>query len=365
MYLSYIRIVNFRNLNDQKVRLDEGMNVFKGDNAQGKTSLMEAAACLSDGRSFRSARVMEMIRYEEKEAVVEGETVNDKGVFLLRILLNAKGRQYWLNRKEIQDLKEFIGTVNFAVISAEAMKISSGDPKARREFLDRGIYTMNPVYLFTLRDFRKLLRSRNMLLKGKNKDTDLMKVITDQMVSLGSRIVEQRVRFLKKIRPILTEAHKRISGNSEEMDLTYRSDFAGEALNADKIETSFHEALRRFKETETATGVTGAGPHRDDLEIRINGKDVRVYGSRGQKKNSVISLKLAELQLYRDTRGEYPVLVMDDMTAELDSTRQEALLEIIPGSVQVLLTQTGKGTELYGARKAKQFTIQSGNISEC
>jgi DNA replication and repair protein RecF len=362
MYLHSIRIVNFRNLSAQHVTLNPGMNVFIGDNAQGKTNFLEAAACLADGRSFRHARIPDMIRIGSHDAAIDGQAVNDLGQVRLKIQMNSKGRQYALNGKDISDLKEFVGRINFVVFSAETMRISTGDPQARRNFLDRSIYSIFPAYLFLWRDYRKIVKNRNVLLKAREPDKSLLSVLTDQMVQIGSKMVEYRLKFIVMLQSRVLPIHQTISGKSEKMDLQYRSDYVHQADTVTGIAENLYEKLTRVHDSELVSGISLAGPHRDDLSIKINGRDVKTFGSRGQKRTSVISLKLSALELFNEIKGEYPVLILDDMAAELDLSRQLSLLNIIPDSVQILLSVT----ELKMAENRKErisyFNVHNGNI---
>jgi len=346
MFIKSIRVVNFRNLKPFMLDLDKGFNVFFGWNAQGKTNLLEAVVTLSDGRSFRRGKILEMIQQEKTEAVVEGEVITEHlGEILLKVHFHRGGRTYYVNGKVITDLKEYLGKVNYIVFSAEFLHITDGEAKMRRDFLDRGVFSLNPRFLLLLKDYNKVLKSRNKSLKQDPPDLDLIQAWTEQLVEFGSRIVDERLDYVRKIKEKAEIIYKDISGREEDVDINYKSCYLSKGQLYEKAEHKkewMAEKLKRDTSKEVEKGITFTGPHRDDLEIHIKGRDARGYGSRGQRRTAVIALKLAEMYLFQEERKERPVLVIDDIASELDRKRRNTLIDLIPENTQVLISNTDR-----------------------
>ncbi|MBN1550742.1 DNA replication/repair protein RecF [bacterium] len=363
MQLQCIRVVTFRNLNAVQLSLGSGINVFMGDNAQGKTNFLEAASCLADGRSFRGARIADMIQHGTGNSVSEGTVLSDDRQITLKIQFRSFSRTYHVNNNVIGDLKEYVGHVHYVVFCAEAMNISAGEPKYRRDFLDKGVFSIMPRYVIALRDYRKCLYQRNYLLRAAHPDKIHLNTWTEKLINSGSQIVEQRLKYLQKIQPKASYFHGLISSNREILSLHYQSDSCFKSLTREKIEEAMRQQFERVKDDEMRRKITLAGPHRDDLRIHINDKDIRIFGSRGQKRTCVMAMKLAEMALFRDMRNEYPILIMDDVSSELDKRRQVSLMELIPNGVQVLMTVAGQSS-LFDGDDNKVFIVQRGSVFE-
>ncbi len=375
MFLNTIRVVNFRNLQPFSLRLHEGVNVFIGSNAQGKTNVLEAASLLSDGRSFRCARISEMIQFGTDQAIVEGEIRIQDREYRLQIKFTKNGRMYFVNGKQTSDLRDYLGKVYFVVFSAEFLNISEGDPRIRRDFLDRCIFSLTPSYLILIREYQRILKSRNLLLRSDVIDHQLLNTYTDQLVEYGSRMVRSRLMILEKLLPKAQKIHQMISAEQEQLDLGYQSSFVDQKYirenglsftqsgrNTDSaIVNHASQSFGRERKNEIARKTTLVGPHRDEMSLSIDGRDVRHYGSRGQKRTAVMALKLAELQLYQDEHGDNPVLIFDDIASELDRKRQQLLLNMIPQDIQVLISHTDFLSSIT-QQKIYYFTVNKGTI---
>jgi DNA replication and repair protein RecF len=361
MIIHSIRTANFRNLKSLNIELGRSLNVFIGENAQGKTNFLEACVCLADGRSFRGAKVSEMLQTGSKESVLESQIIHQDRIMNLKIHMDSGGRTYYLNDKIIYDLKEYLGNVIFVVFSVETMRIADGEPKWRRDFIDHGIYSLNSRYLFLLRDYKRILKNRNICLKKADADHHLNHAWTDQLVRLGSRIIELRKRYLETLVSEVIRIHQILTEDREEIALNYECSFPCDGKSYEVIYRQFEDYLEQNQEIELQRGTTLAGPHRDDYSIHINGNDLKIFGSRGQKRTCVMALKLAEMEMYKREHDVYPVLVLDDVSAELDTQRQKSLMQFIPDDVQILVSLTGI-QDAYMKQGTDVFRVAEGNI---
>ncbi len=369
MFIHSLRVHNFRNLNPVKIHLDPGFNVFIGANAQGKTNLLEAVVALSDGRSFRGAKLIDMIKQDSREALVEGVIRNGDREELLRIHFNKNIRQYYLNGKLVSDLKYYLGRINFVVFSAEYLKVADGEPRNRRDLLDRCVFSLDPKYLILLREYQKVLKSRNTVLKSENPDKELLEVYSQQLVDCGAQITCARLDYLSKITYRVIAMYREISGSNEELGLEYQSQYISEedvsGIKAEDIQivkTLLSEQMFRERDRDIFRGSTSVGPHRDDLKITMDGHEIRQYGSRGQKRTAVIAFKLSELQVYMETMGHKPVLILDDIIAELDEHRQKSLFEMIPEGIQTFVSHT-KILDYFNLEADRYFLLNQGNLT--
>lgn len=368
MMLSWIRTTGFRNLVPGKIQLAEGVNAFIGANAQGKTNLLEAVALLASGRSFRGARIGDMLATGQTDAAVEGLAGKMTGEVNLKIVMNRTVRNYFIESKQVSDLRDFLGLFSYVVFSAESMAIVDGDPAARRNFLDHGVFSTHPHYLLTLRAFRRVLKSRNAVIKKSPENIDLIQSWDEPLCRHGAMVVHSRIVYLNKIIPEVRAAHGRLSGNRESLDLSYCSGWLQdediESGDIRDIEQTLKDVLQKELQSDIRRGATMSGPHRDELRILIDRHDIRSFGSRGQKRTALMALKLAELNVFYASKSEYPVFIIDDMASELDDRRQENLIEAIPDDIQILISHTGKLNSRF-ERPVHYFSVLDGQVAGC
>ncbi len=361
MYVHSIRSVNFRNLDSTSLDLDSGVNIFVGENAQGKTNILESITCLSDGRSFRGARISEMIAHNMNQSIVEGKINDQNYEMILKIKFESSGRSFFLNGKPVSDLREYLGNIAFTVFSADNLKIAEGEPRVRRDFIDKGIYHLVPAYLHRLKNYRRIVKQRNLVLKSGTPDQNLLNTLTEQLVQVGTEIIVSRLDYLELIKSRIWKIHRDLSEEKEDLRILYQSCFLIEKADKTSISELFHEQISKYAESEKFRGMTLVGPHRDDLKIMINGKDLRIYGSRGQKRTAVMSLKLAEMEIYHYKMDKYPVLILDDIAAELDTLRQKSLMQYIPENTQVLISLT-EISRIFDNPDYRIFKVSQGKI---
>ncbi len=347
----------------QRIELSSQVNAFIGLNAQGKTNILEAVSVLSDGRSFRGAGLPEMIRTGETSGAVEGIVTSGNRESVLKIYLGRGSRQFFVDDQKIADLRDFLGRFSYVVFSAESMAIIDGEPSARRDFLDHGWFSLDPLYLLTLRSYRKILKSRNVLLKSDPRNRTLIETWNTPLSRYAAMIARARLQYIRRIGPVAEAIHSRMTGDRERMEIKYVSAWFDENTPDDRLTDSLHDQLMdrltRDIEMDIRRGCTLSGAHRDDLKITVNGRDLRYYGSRGQKRTAIVSLKLAEIRIFHDAMNDYPVLLLDDIASEFDDERQKELIRAVPENIQVIISHTGRFTKSFD-RMIRYFDVSDG-----
>lgn len=368
MILSWIRTSGFRNLMPDRVCLAEGLNIFFGPNAQGKTNFLEAVALLADGRSFRGARITEMIRSGESDACIEGQISGDNTELNLKVYMNRSSRQYHIDDKPVSDLREFLGRFSYVVYASECMAIVDGDPSARRNFLDHGYFGLKPSYLLTLRSYRKILKSRNATIKQAPDNERLITAWNEPLCRYGASIAHSRRLYLEQVCRQAEEEYRCLADDKEQLTIEYSSQWMTKETLETNDEKCIYENMRDGLEREISSdirrGSTMIGPHRDELRIMIDGKDIRWYGSRGQKRTALMAMKLAELRVFHAEKNEFPVLILDDMSSEFDEYRRDSLIQALPENIQILISHTEKLHDHFD-QPAQYFKMANGCVTGC
>lgn len=368
MFLKEIQLKNYRNYENANVQFSEGINIFIGENAQGKTSLMEAIYVLAMARSHRTANDKELICWNNDFARVEGRVQKKNSTFPLELSVSKMGKKAKFNHLEQSKLSAYIGNLNVIIFAPEDLSLVKGSPSVRRKFLDMEIGQMSPIYLHHLVQYQHLLKQRNHYLKQliskKAKDLTFLEVLTEQLAAHGSAILSERHLFIKQLESWAQPIHAQISKQKEELEINYQCSFKITDLkNKEQIYKDMMAAFENGKKRELDQGTTLYGPHRDDLTFSVNEKSVQTFGSQGQQRTTALSLKLAEIDLMKEITGEYPLLLLDDVLSELDDERQTHLLEAIQDKVQTFLTTTsldGVKKEILNAPKI--FRIENGHV---
>ena len=335
MNIRSIELKNFRNYENLEISFDEGTNILFGDNAQGKTNILEAAYMSGTTKSHKGSRDREMIRFGEEEAHLK--TVVARGGREYQIDMHLKknrAKGIAIDKIPIKKASELFGILNIVFFSPEDLNIIKSGPAERRRFLDSELCQLDRIYLADLTNYNKILAQRNKLLKDmiyRPGLSDTLPVWDMQLIETGKKIIRRRKQFVDELREIVSDIHYRISGGKEELFLKYEP-------NIDDI--FFEDELSRAKEKDKKLCQTSVGPHRDDLLFSIGDVDIRKYGSQGQQRTSALSLKLSEIELVRKSIADAPVLLLDDVLSELDSSRQNYLLNNI-SDTQTIITCTG------------------------
>lgn len=369
MHIEQLTLKNYRNYQTLDIPFDHKVNVIIGENAQGKTNLMEAIYLLAFTKSHRTTREKELIQWEQEFAKIEGKIRKRNQTFPLEIIISSKGKKAKLNRIEQKRLSDYIGALNVVMFAPEDLTLVKGPPQIRRRFMDMELGQIQPNYIFHLGQYQKILKQRNHLLKQmqrkQSNDKVMLQVLTDQLSSHAAIILERRFAFLEQLRQWAGEIHHGISRKLEGLEIQYSATIEVlEDANREKIETIYLEKFNGIVDKEMERGTTLIGPHRDDIIFYVNGKDVQTFGSQGQQRTTALSVKLAEIELIYQEVGEYPILLLDDVLSELDDYRRSHLLNTIQGKVQTFVSTTSvDGIHHETLNKAELFRVANGMIA--
>ena len=348
MYIKNLEIENFRNYKKQKIEFGKGINIFYGNNAQGKTNIIESIFFSSFGKSFRTNKEKEIIKKGEEFAKINVEYQKKDRDGKIKIIISDK-KMIYLNEIKIQKLSEMLGKINVVIFSPDDINILKQGPQNRRKFLNIMISQLKINYVTTLNYYIKTLEQRNNYLKQKNCDNKMLEIWDEKLAEYGTKIQEYRKEYIEKLNEKIKSIHKEIT--EEDIEIKYFSDF--------KNKDDFLEKLKKNREIDKIKGFTSVGIHRDDFKIYLNGEDAAIYGSQGQNRTSAISLKIAELEVIKDEINEYPIMLLDDFMSELDHTRIEKLLNKIK-NIQVIITCTEK----IDIQNSKTFYVENGKVTE-
>ncbi len=335
MYVRRLFLQNFRNYTTQSVELGSALNVFSGRNAVGKTNLLEAVYVLGIGKSPRTVRERELVKFDENGAFAKAEIAKKYGNHTVEIHIDLKDKKrVAIDKLPIKKLGELMGVLGVVYFSPDELGLVKDAPSERRRFLDIALSQQSKTYYYTLGKYNKSVLARNKLLKdGGESLLKTLDIWDEQVAELGSYVVCMRREFLEKLSKIASDVHRNVS-LGEELVLSYES-----AIEGDSVKEEILSKLNKNRERDIFLGYTSVGPHRDDIAISVNGLDVKKYGSQGQQRTVALSLKLSELEIFNEAMGEYPVLLLDDVLSELDKSRREKLLEEAQ-KAQTILTCT-------------------------
>ena len=335
MYISTLKLEHFRNYDGLELSFSRGTNLFYGDNAQGKTNILEAIYVCGTTRSHRTSRDRELIRFDADEAHLRMEMMKKDIDYRIDMhLKKARAKGIAINGIAIRKAQELIGLGHFVFFSPEDLGIIKNGPSERRRFLDMELCQLDQIYVSSLADYNKVLLQRNKLLKDltfRPQDIDTLDIWDEQLVRYGSSLIRSREKFVEKLSEIILPIHEKLSGGREKICVGYEKNVSAE---------EFAQTLAAARDKDLYLKSTETGPHRDDLSFTVNGIDIRHFGSQGQQRSAALSLKLAEIELVKEATGDIPVLLLDDVLSELDTNRQHYLLDSI-GEIQTFITCTG------------------------
>jgi len=378
MYLKTLHLRHFRNYLDQQVGFDAAKIILVGDNAQGKSNLLEAVELLSTLRSHRTSRDRDLIWHSQQEgrasasAQITGSLERQTGSVDLKLLLRSNGRRtVALNDESLRRQMDFLGVLNVVQFSSLDLELVRGGPERRRTMLDTLLIQLEPVYAHFLAQYNQVLRQRNKLLKKMLSEPELtqsdeLAVWDAQLATIGSRLMRRRARVLERLAPIAVAWHDSISGSQEVLKVRYAPNvpWAGDSRSPHRVvQQAFLEKIQQRAMAEKYQGTSLVGPHRDEVEFSLDDTPARQYGSQGQQRTLVLALKLAELKLISEIVGESPLLLLDDVLAELDLNRQNQLLEAIGDRFQTLITTTHLGAfDAAWLQNCQILLVQAGQI---
>lgn len=368
LFLTELSLTNYRNYKKTRLSFENKVNVILGENAQGKTNLMESIYVLAIAKSHRTSRDKELIKWDEEYAKIEGRVQKRMSALSLELVISNKGKKAKVNSLEQKKLSSYIGSLNVVMFAPEDLNLVKGSPQVRRRFIDIEIGQVMPVYMHDLNQYHHILQQRNHLLKQYNrapeKNKVMLEILTTQLVEIAVKITNRRIHFLHLLQNWAEPIHKGISRGLETLKIQYNPSVdVSEGIELSKMVEVYYEKFSKIKEKEIDRGITLAGPHRDDMQFFVNDKDVQVYGSQGQQRTTALSIKLAEIELIKSEVGEYPILLLDDVLSELDDYRQSHLLNTIQGKVQTFVTTTSvEGIDHETLKKAAKFYVTAGGV---
>ena len=355
MYITRLECRCFRRLAEMSFEPLPGLNVIRGGNAQGKTTLLEAVLYAATSKSHRTSNESELPHYGKDGFQVRAWAQRSDRDVQIEANWYRGAKRFKVNGAPQSRISDILGRINVVFFSPEDVELVKGGASGRRRFLDMEISQINPAYLGALQQYRQVLRQRNELLRANAPDPDLLDVWDTQLASFGAQVAAGRDEYVGELSGFARDAYRCIAG-SEAMDLSYQPDIrTGEDYSA---------VLTRARVSDLKQRLTQRGPHRDDIEILIDGRPARSHASQGQQKTAALSMKLAELELVRSHIGEYPVLLLDEVLAELDAARARRLFEAIGDDVQCIMTTTGavSSAEAFGSNAS--FKIEQGHLEK-
>lgn len=362
MYIDSLKLKNFRNYEDETISFGSGLNVLTGSNAQGKTNCVEAVFFLCTGFSPRATMEKQLVKYGEETADIKGISVSSYGWTCVEISISKNKKKYIrINGVPILKVGELFGNINSVFFNPDELKLIKETPGDRRRFLDVAISQMYKSYFYSLVRYNKILAQRNNLLKEQSDSVirDTLPIWDKQFSDNAGKIVAKRNEFIQTLAPLAEEAHNYLTNGAEKLEISADYKYTG---NEEEISAQIYRALKESLDKDMRLKFTNVGPHRDDLKIHINGEDVKIYGSQGQKRTAALSIKLAETEIIKRHAGEYPVLILDDVLSELDKDRQNRLLDRLSG-IQTLLTATHIDKDVFDGREYNTIAIESGKSS--
>jgi len=360
MKILSLELKNFRNYNNQTVNFSDGINVLTGKNAQGKTNLLDAVFLCSIGKSPRTNKDKELIMWNKELSKVLLNLNKKSGNKKIEIYISSKiNKTIKINSMPIKRMGELMGEFNSIYFSPDELKLVKESPDQRRRFMDIDLCQFSKTYFYTLNNYNKILQQRNKLLKSTKSAADIcdsIEIWNEQLAKHASFIIIKRIELINKLKIYANEILLYLTDNKENLQLEYSGFYLPEQEELKKL------LLQKYKETlekDILLRYTTIGPHKDDIKIIVNNIDIRHYGSQGQQRTCALALKLAELEVFNSTIGEYPVLLLDDVLSELDSDRQLKLLNRVK-NVQTLITCTGFNYQIPHT----QFEIVNGAINK-
>lgn len=363
MRLNSLQLVNFRNYDNLHLEFNRKVNLLVGKNGQGKTNIVESIYMLSFGKSFRTNKDKEIIKFESENLYAGGSYSKKHTNGLIEIAIGKNKKGIKVNKIHIQKIHELLGNINVVIFSPEDLRLVKEGPKERRSFIDKEISQIMPKYYSYLTSYNKILFQRNQLLKSKYIDKALLDVYDESLAQYGSYIYILRRDFIQKIADISRNMHEKLTGGIENLLITYKNQInICDEDTETTVYSRFLDKLTSNREHDIETRTTKYGLHKDDLNIFINDLDVRLYGSQGQQRTASISLKLSEIELINNEVGEYPILILDDVFSELDETRQKLLVENLSTVQMFITTAEVSHKNIFDKSNTTIFNIEQGRV---
>lgn len=363
MKLKSLQLVNFRNYEKLHLEFNGKVNLLVGKNGQGKTNIVESIYMLSFGKSFRTNKDREIIRFNSENLYVGGSFSKYNKYSLIELIIGKDKKGIRINKVPLQKIQELLGNLNVVIFSPEDLRLVKEGPKERRTFIDKEISQIMPKYYNYLTNYNKILSQRNRILKGMRVDEALLDVYDDTLAKYGSYIYILRRDFIKKIAKISEKMHVNLTDGVESLSIKYKNQV--NITDEDTREIVYNKFLAKLSSSrpnDIESKTTRYGIHKDDLNIFINNLDARLFGSQGQQRTASIALKLSEIELIKTEVDEYPVLILDDVFSELDEARQKLLVNNL-SNVQMFITSAEVShKKIFEENDVTIFNIENGDV---
>ncbi len=366
MKLKKLTITNFRNYSKLTTSFSPNLNIIVGDNGQGKTNLLESIFVLGMTKSHKSILDKTIIKDNESFAKIEGVIETQTIPINLEVLLQPTKKEMKIDNNKINKISEYITKLSLIFFYPEDLNLIKGSPSERRRYLDTQLSQLHPNYVNVLIEYNKILKQRNELLKtnkiNNESSVKYFEILTESLIKRGTTLYQYRENYIKNINKNVCEIYKNISGINN-FKINYKPSIDIYDYNKKYIEKTFKTELLKSQNSEIKLGVTLVGPHRDDFEFIVNGKDLKIYGSQGQQRIAVLAMKLSEVPIFKKYKNVYPILLLDDIFSELDDNKKNNLLKYIFNNIQIFITTTDlTSINKDILKKANIIKIHNGNI---
>ena len=368
MILRKIKLVNFRNYKNFNISFQKNINIIIGDNAQGKTNILESIYTLALTKSYRTTNDSNLIRLNQEKFIIIGETKDEKVFKKLSLELYKGNKVAKINDNTINKISDYIGNLYVILSSPDDLQMIKGSPSERRNFLNIEISQLSSNYIKKYNEFNKILKMRNDYLKllytNSLCDYNYLDILTDNLINREVEIYIERNNFINRINEYITNIYKNITG-IKDLKIVYETNVEFNNFEFDEIKNVLKEKYKKNQQREIAMGMTLYGPHRDDFTFTIEGNDIKIYGSQGQQKLAFIALKFSEIPIFEEKTGTKPIILLDDIFSELDKTKKNKLIQYIDNDYQVIITSNDtKDISKKILKDANIFKIQDGKIIE-
>lgn len=352
-------MLNYRNYIALDISLGKNVNVFMGDNAQGKTNILESIYYCAFAKSHRTSKDKELINWNGQNTFISLNVAKERMDKRIDINILKDGKKaIKINKIKVNKIGELFGSFNVVMFSPEDLRIIKDSPGVRRRFIDMELCQLNSRYYYNLVQYNKILNERNIVLKNRNIDKDILEVYDIQLIEYGYNIITDRINYMDKLNYYGKNIHKEITSGKEDIEFKYVST----VKDLKNIKDEFYKMLKQNRKRDIDKGITSIGPHRDDFLVLINDVDTKTYGSQGQQRTAVLTIKFSSLNIIKELTGEHPVLLLDDVLSELDFSRKKYILSTI-GEIQTIITCTGiEDLTGYLDENSKVFKVKNGEI---
>ncbi len=365
MYINDINIVNFRNYDKLSLKFNKGINIIYGNNGQGKTNLIESLYVLAFTKSHRSYIDNNLIKKNKNNLKVNGNIYINKIKSKLEIQIKDNNKILKMDNNEVKKINEYISKMNIIIFYPDDLELIKNSPNIRRKYLNLELSQLYSNYYVLINEYNKILKIRNDYLKKNSKnDKTYFDIITNYLIDKAIQIYRIRNKFIIKLNNNVTKIYKNLTG-LDNFNIIYKTSIAFDNYEKDYLKTILEKEFKNIYQKEIKYKMTLIGPHRDDLEFYIDNKNIKEYGSQGQQRMAVLALKLAEIDIFKQYKDSYPILLLDDVFSELDKRKKNNLLKYINNDIQVLITTTDlSNISKKLLDKAKLIQIEDGNIKK-